>query len=452
MGTAVKIGVIGAGSAVFSLGLIRDLCLQESLWGSAVTFMDIDPERLEMIHRLATRYAAELGVDLTFEQTLDRQAAIRDADFVINTAARGHADEEAERAVGEKHGYYRGVRLGSYQYNLGLMMAVARDIEQVCPDAWLIQSGNPVFEGCTLMTRETSLKIVGLCHGHYGYKRIAQVLGVNPDEMRVQAPGLNHHIFATHLEYKGRDLYPLLDEWIATKAEEFWATHKPEYGDTQMSPAAIDQYRLLGKMPIGDTVRILGWQYHLDLETKKKWYGWLGGFDSEIGWARYLQRLAERVDRIFKVASDPSASVTKEFPPTPTSEQQVPIIDALVNNHPGEFQVNVPNRGAIAGIADDVVVEVPAQISGWGIQPIQVSAIPRRIMLHAVLPRILEMERTLEAYQAGDKKMLLSSLLWDHRTRSAEQAEELLDEVLDLPFNRDLAERTGHLARESVGV
>jgi alpha-galactosidase len=452
MGTAIKIGVIGAGSAVFSLGLIRDLCLQESLWGSAVTFMDIDPERLGMIHRLAARYAAELGVDLTFERTSDRRAALLDADFVINTAARGHDAEEAERAVGEKHGYYRGVRIGSSQYNLALMMDVARDMERICPDAWLIQSGNPVFEGCTLMTRETSLKIVGLCHGHAGYRRVAQVLGVNPDEVRFQAPGLNHHIFATHLEHHGRDLYPLLDEWIATKAEEFWATHRPEYGDNQMSRAAIDQYRLLGLMPIGDTVRILGWHYHLDLETKKRWYGWLGGFDSEIGWARYLGRLADRVDRIFRVAADPSVSVTQEFPPTPTTEQQVPIIDALVNNHPGEYQVNVPNRGAIAGIADDVVVEVPALISGWGIQPIQVTPLPRRIMLHAILPKILEMERTLEVYQAGDKRTMLSALLWDHRTRSLEQAEGLLEEVLDLPFNRDLAARVGHVARNPVGV
>jgi alpha-galactosidase len=130
----------------------------------------------------------------------------------------------------------------------------------------------------------------------------------------------------------------------------------------------------------------------------------------------------------------------------------VPIIDALVNNHPGEYQVNVPNRGAIAGIADDVVVEVPALISGWGIQPIQVTPLPRRIMLHAILPKILEMERTLEVYQAGDKRTMLSALLWDHRTRSLEQAEGLLEEVLDLPFNRDLAARVGHVARNPVGV
>jgi alpha-galactosidase len=444
MGTAIKIGVIGAGSAVFSLGLIRDLCLQESLYGSAVTFMDVDPERLETIHRLARRYAAELGVDLRFEQTVERSAALHDADVVINTAARSHGDEEAERALGEKHGYYRGARLGTYQHNLALMLAVARDMERVCPNAWLIQSGNPVFEGCTLMTRETSVKVVGLCHGHYGYKRIAQVLGINPDEVRCQTLGLNHFIFATHLEHQGQDLYPVVDDWIATRAEEFWATHRPEYGDTQMSRAAIDQYRLLGLMPIGDTVRILGWHYHLNLETKQRWFGWLGGFDSELGWAHYLQRLSDRVDHIFRVASDPSLSVTKEFPLTPTTEQQVPIIDALVNNHPGEYQVNVPNRGAIAGIADDVVVEMPALVSGWGIQPIQVGTLPRRIMLHAVLPRILEMERTLEAYQTGDTTMLLSALLWDHRTQSLEQAEAFLDDLLALPFNRTLAEHFDH--------
>ena len=78
MGTAVRIGVIGAGSATFSLGLVKDLCLTESLRGSHVSFMDVDAERLEMIHRLAERYADELGADITFDQTLDRREAMQD--------------------------------------------------------------------------------------------------------------------------------------------------------------------------------------------------------------------------------------------------------------------------------------------------------------------------------------------------------------------------------------
>ena len=181
MAKPLKLAIIGAGSATFSLGLLRDLCLQRSLWGSLVAFMDLDAERLEVIHTLAARYAGELGVDLRFETTLDRRRALADADFVINTAALPHGKEEKLRAIGEKHGYYRGAHFGYYQHQLDLMMGVARDIEAVCPDAWLIQSSNPVFEGCTLMTRETGVKVVGLCHGHYGYREVAEIIGLDPD-------------------------------------------------------------------------------------------------------------------------------------------------------------------------------------------------------------------------------------------------------------------------------
>ena len=82
----IRLGVIGAGSGVFSLGLVKDLCLTPNLAGSEVAFMDVDPERLAIVHALAGRYARELGADLRFEQTLDRAAALQDADVVINTA------------------------------------------------------------------------------------------------------------------------------------------------------------------------------------------------------------------------------------------------------------------------------------------------------------------------------------------------------------------------------
>ena len=449
MGRALKLAIVGAGSATFSLGLIRDLCLRQSLWGSQISFMDVDAERLEVIHRLATRYPGELGVDLRFETTLDRKAALADADFVINTAAMPHQPEEKIRAICERHGYYRGTHFGYYQHQLGLMMEVARDVEAICPEAWLIQSSNPVFDGCTLMTRETGVKVVGLCHGHYGYREVAETIGLDPSRVRAQMPGVNHCIWLTHFSYDGRDAYPLIDEWIATRAEAYWAAHRPEFNDNQMSRAAIDLYRLVGLMPIGDTPRMTGWQYHLDLETKQRWYGWLGGFDSEIGWRRYLDSLSERVERIFAVAVDPTISVTKEFPPVATREQQVPIVDALANGAPapqeiapeGLFQVNVPNRGAIEGIGDDVVVEVPAVVSTRGIQPVHVGKLPDRLVFHVLLPRILEMERELSAWRNGDRAMLLSQLLWDNRTRTREQAEALLDEILGMPETRGWAAR-----------
>ena len=98
MASAIRVSVIGAGSAQFSLGLVKDLCLTESLAGSEVCFMDIDQGRLEMIHKLAARFAGELGADLRFARTTEREVALHEADFVIDTAAvKSHHHQRAVR-------------------------------------------------------------------------------------------------------------------------------------------------------------------------------------------------------------------------------------------------------------------------------------------------------------------------------------------------------------------
>src|SRR4051812_834031 len=116
MSTPIKISVIGAGSAQFSLGLVKDICLTPSLAGSLIHFMDIDADRLDMIHKMAARYANELGTDLRFESTTDRRSSLQDADFVINTAsANSHHHQRAVRELTAKYGYYYGgVKLGDF--------------------------------------------------------------------------------------------------------------------------------------------------------------------------------------------------------------------------------------------------------------------------------------------------------------------------------------------------
>ena len=444
MATGVRIAVIGAGSAQFSLGLVKDLCLTESLAGSQVCFMDVNAERLEVVYKLAVRYAAELGADLRFESTLDRAAALRDADFVINTAyVKGHHHERAVRDLTARHGYYYGgVNLGSF-YQLRLMLDLARDMERICPDAWLIQSGNPVFEGCTLMTRETGIKVCGLCHGHYGYLEVARTVGIeHPERVTWQAPGLNHNIWLTHFIYEGKNAYPLIDEWIATKGEEYWRTHIARgTHDVQMSRAACHQYKLYGLFPIGDTVRRGGWWYHTDIDTKKRWYGepW-GGPDTELARPLFVQNLEERFAEMARLANDPHSSLVDAFGAVKTREQQVPIIDGLVNDHEGMFQVNVPNHGALEGLPDDVVVEVPAIVNSKGIQPVHVGALPRKIMLECILPDWLDMERELAAFMEGDRSMLLWNVLQSHQTRSYEQGVAVLKDLLDMKGHEELAE------------
>ncbi|KPK64995.1 MAG: hypothetical protein AMK73_04275 [Planctomycetes bacterium SM23_32] len=434
MGTAVRLTIIGAGSAVFSMNLVRDVCLAEGLGGSTVTLMDVDEGRLDIIHELARRYADEVGADLNVEKTLEREAALRDADFVVNTALPGgHDRAERERAMTEERGYYRGLGHATVQRCLDLMMAVARDVERLCPAAWLIQVGNPVFEGCTLLTRQTGAKVLGLCHGHYGYREIADVLGLDREGVAFEAPGFNHCIWMTHFRYKGRDAYPLIDRWIEEESEDYWRTYQPHFAQTQMSPAAVHMYRFYGLMPIGDASRALWsdvWWYHLSEETKRRWWGPVGGFDSTEGWGRYLNGLEGRLAHIHRIAESPDARVSDEFPPRPSGEQVVPIIDALVNDRPGHFQVNVPNNGALAGVRDDVVVEVPAVIDGRGIRPLCVGRLPELIMLGVMWPRWLQMERTLAAYTTGDRRYLTQALLHDHRTGTWEQAEEALEALM----------------------
>ena len=289
MSTPVKITLIGAGSATFAAGVVRDLCVTPGLHGSHVALMDIDAQRLSMVARMAERLSDELDAGLSFSQTLDREEALRCADFVLNTVqVGGHDWTEAQRSMAERHGYYRGVRLHNFGQS-AFHLEVARDVERICPNAWLIQSANPVFEACTLMHRETNVKVLGLCHGHYGYREIAHVLGLELEHVSAQMPGFNHWIWMTDFRYKGQDAYPLLDRWIETEAEAYWANDDRPYGANQMRRAAIHQYQLFGLMPIGDTPRMVGWWYHINLATKRRWFGPLGGFDSEIGWAKYLE-------------------------------------------------------------------------------------------------------------------------------------------------------------------
>lgn len=440
---SIKITIIGAGSVVFSLGLVKDLCLTESLKGSKVCFMDINEERLDIIHRLGVRYAEDLGADLQFQSTQDRAESLQDADFVINTATITHNEYfmKRRRELATEHGYFYG-RTGMPEYhNLQLMLDVVKDMEKICPDAWVLQAGNPVFSGTTLMTRETSIKVCGLCHGHYGYRGIAQTIGLDPDKITWQAPGLNHNIWLTHFYHEGQDAYPILDAWIKNDSEAYWEEKQKNGGfSAQMSPSAVQQYKMFGLMPVGDTPRRGGWWYHTDLETRKRWYGGpMGGGDTPEGRDRILKGKEKHYEKMKEAAYDAKSRPIEMFGDRKTSEQHVPIIDGLVNDNEGQFQVNIPNNGALPDIPDDVAVEVPAIVNRKGIQPIRVEPLPRKVMLECIYPDWLNMERTLEALKTGDKSMLLHSILDNHQTGSYDQAADMLEALLNIEPNEPMA-------------
>jgi alpha-galactosidase len=450
----IKIGVIGAGSIAWSSKLIRDLSLTKGLWGSTVVLMDTNKERLELIYKFAKRYASEVKADLTFRKTLNRKQAIQDADFVINTAmAGGHQYYEKMRAISEKRGYYRGINsvewnmVSDYHtiwgyYQLKLMMDVAKDMEELSPDAWLLLLANPVFEGTTLLSRNSKVKAIGLCHGHLGYKEMAEDLGLSIRDVEVISVGFNHLIWMLKFHHKGEDAYSLLDEWIEKESEKYWRRWRRKQKnpfDLQMSPAAIDMYRKYGLFPIGDTVRGGTWKYHRNLRTKKKWFGPTGGPDSEKGWEIYLKEHEKRLNRSVRAIQDKKTPFTKLLPPKKSQESIMPIINSIVNDERSIYQVNILNQGVIDGIPNDVVVEVPAEIDDKGVHRIPIRSLPKRVMKYAIYPRMMRMEWALEAFIEGGRELLFEWLIVDPRTKSTKQAEQVIDAVLSLLENKEMA-------------
>jgi len=441
MGKAIKISIIGAGSGQFTLGVLRDLCLTRGLWGGSVSFMDINQERLDAVHNVATRYAAEFGAEFVFEKTLDRRQSLQGADFVINTAmVGGWGRFEGTREIAQKYGYTWGFYFGRYD-QLQLFMDIIHDMERICPDAWYIQSANPVFDGTTLITRKSAIKAVGLCHGQNAVYKIARVLGVpEPEKVQFQCYGVNHFIWLTKFRYQGQDLYPVLDEWVEKKAEAYWAS--PECGiSDDMGPKAVDVYKRMGLFPVGDTVTPGGGSslhyYHTDKATEERWKE-----DPRAWFGRHIRRVTERAEEVIRVAGDPSVRVTELWPPKPTHESIVPIMDAIANDKPAVYQVNIANRGCVPGIPDDVAVDIPALVSAAGMQGLRLQPLPRRIMCH-VMEKIVRMERSLEAFESGDKNALLEVLLAHPQTRSIDQARGALEGMLALPLYKDMAEYYG---------
>ena len=256
---SANICIIGAGSAVFSLSIVCDLCLTPNLRGTRVTFMDINQERLDAIHALCTRYAQESGIELDLRKTTNRQEALQDADVVVNAALAGsHSRLRAGWEIAKRLGYRWGGSLHvmhdeAYWINfaqLQLFDSVMDDVMAICPTAWYIQVANPVQAGITYLSRKyPQANIVGLCHGFGGVYSIIEQLGLEPEHCTYEIPGVNHFIWLTKLFYKGQDAMPLIDAWITKNGPAAW-----ESGDyDELSPKKCDLYQRIGAFPIGDT-------------------------------------------------------------------------------------------------------------------------------------------------------------------------------------------------------
>ena len=436
----IKISIIGAGSAVFSLSIIRDICLTPNLQGSTISFMDVNQERLDAAHLLCTRFAGEVGITLCLEKTTDRRAALQGADFVINTALiGGHERLRMGWEVARKHGYRFGGSLHVMHdepfwvnfYQLQLFESVIEDILEICPNAWYVQSANPVMGGITYLARKyPQAKIVGLCHGYAEVYEIARILGLEERErLTFEMPGVNHFIWLTKAYYKGQDVFPILDKWIETQAEQHWAKHS----GGSLDPKQIDLYRRFGALPIGDTGTdgggSWGWWYHTDTATEERWQE-----NPERWWRRYFNSTEKEVENIKRISENMSVKVTEYYPPRLSNESIIPLIESIACDIPRVMIVNVQNKGEyVLGIPRNFSVEIPALVSMRGIDGIQTDGLPAGVLAYALHDCVAPWDLELAAYASHSKQILLDLILMDHWTHSEEQANALLEDILNLP-------------------
>ncbi|MCL2841140.1 MAG: hypothetical protein FWE05_10260 [Defluviitaleaceae bacterium] len=437
---SIKISIIGAGSSVFSLNMIRDLCTTKNLSGCTVHFMDIDEGRLDASYTLCKRYADECELKLELLKTTNREECLTNADFVINTALHVGYDKWIEGwEIAKKHGYSYGGSLHIMHdegfwinfYQLKLIEDVYLDIQRICPNAWYLLVSNPVSAGVTYMKRKyPKAKIIGLCHGVGGVHHISNVLGLNPKDVQFEVSGVNHFIWLTHFTHKGQNAFPLLDRWIKEKSEEYFKTCRIS---DAVGPKAVDLYKKFGVFPIGDTGNPGGgawaWWYHTNADTEKKWNEGPDWWFKEI----YFNANKVLVDSIHSAAYDIETPVTDVFPPGNTGEPMIKVIESIAFDIPRMIVTNIINDGEyVAGVPKDFQVELNTWVDAQGVRGVKQKPLPLAVQAYMQSDRIAMINMELSAYEHGDFNGLLSLIMMDPWTKTEQQARDLINDIFNM--------------------
>ncbi|GGV41666.1 alpha-glucosidase/alpha-galactosidase [Streptomyces longisporoflavus] len=362
-----KITFIGAGSVVFTQGLLADLFAFPELKGAHIALHDIDPERLATAQAAAEYIADHLGAHATISSHADRREALTGSDFVINIVQVGMGEAtRTDFEVPARHGLRQtiGDTLGiggifRALRTFPLLKALGQDIAELCPDAWLLNYTNPMAMNIQYLTEATGLtKVAGLCHSVYWTMHdLAELVGVPYQEITYRAAGVNHQAWVLRFEHQGKDLYPRLDELIS--------------GDEQLRRRVrVDMYRRLGYYPTETSEHsseYVPWYLHHDSEIERLRLpvgAYLGIVDENV--AAYHQT------RDALAAGEPlTVEGTMEYAPQ--------IIHSIVTGTPRTVYANVPNHGLIDNLPDHGVVEVPCLVDASGIQPTRAGSLPPQL-------------------------------------------------------------------------
>jgi alpha-galactosidase len=414
-----KIAFIGAGSVVFAKNLIGDVLSYPELAESELALMDIDEERLRTSERVAQRLAAAVDARPPITVTTDRRAAVDGADHVITMFQVGGyrpstvIDFEIPSRYGLRQTIGDTLGIGGIMRALRtipVLLDLCREIEELAPDAHLLQYVNPMAMNCWAIGRAMSVKTVGLCHSVHGTaKQLARDLGVPIDEIDYLAAGINHMAFYLRLARDGEDLYPRLRE----VAPPDWNRARYEvlkhfgYFVTESSEHFAEYVPWFIKADRPDLVE----RFNVPLDE-------------------YLRRCEEQIADWERMRR--SLEEEGELTHSRTDEYGAGIIHAVETGAPYAFYGNVPNVGLIDNLPPDCCVEVPCTADATGITPHAIGALPPQ--LATLMATNINVQRlTVEAALTGSREHVHHAAMLDPHTAaelSLDEIAALVDELL----------------------
>jgi alpha-galactosidase len=359
------IAIIGAGSVVFTRDLLGDVFSFPELAESQVVLHDIDPERLDTAVAIAEATAREVGVEPTITAQSDRRAALDGADYVIDVIQVGMHDAtvrdfEIPESFGLHQtiadtigvgGIFRGLR------TFPVLAGIARDMAELCPDAWLLNYTNPMAMNVSyLHAVAPDLKVLGLCHSvHWTVHDLCELVGVPMDEVSWWSAGVNHQGWVLRWERDGQDLYPLLDAAIAADPE-------------LRRRVRVDMYQRLGYYPTETSEHsseYVPWYLHHPSEVERL----------RLNVGEYVDISAENLAEYHRVREQLAGAARLEVRSEAT-EYAPQVIHSLETGTPRVISANVANRGLITNLPEGFAVEVPTLLDALGAHPVRVGDLP----------------------------------------------------------------------------
>jgi len=429
-----KIVIIGAGSVVFSRGLIADILMTNELSGSTLALCDIDSEGLELTTRLARRIITESEADIMIESSTDRMDVLPGADYVIQTIAIGGMSAwEKDLNIPMKYGIVQpvgdSVGPGGISRALRLLPVVVdicHDMEDVCPSAIMINYSNPNTCVCSAIHQYSNIRVVGLCRGLYGtQKELADYLDVPIEDTSVLATGVNHFNWILDFVVQGQDGLSMLRDRFeidgvpdnmrisASLFKIFGAFPAP--GDRHVAefvPYFLNQEADYGRKFGLNLMKAYG-------QDPDHWNEIRKHLDGYMPVDRYLKRSGEMAISLITAIENSGFAIRA----TNTNDPYFKLaryFDA----------VNIPNYGLVTNLPEGAILEIPATVTHNGIRGVFIGDIPHGIAT-MISQRLYQQNLIVEAAINGDRQLAIQAMLLDPLVPSLEIAEAMLDELLE---------------------